>query len=151
MLADFEADAIALRLADAEAADERRRVETAQSAGLPWWIAAVGVATLCLMLVSVPAIATTWGDLEHLARGQTRLDLFDYPGCVHEMETVLEHNGRSARAWAYEGVCYELRRDGKNAQRALIQAYALNPDVRLDDPPDRPFDRIVRMRARATR
>lgn len=148
VLPDFEADAIALRLADAEAADERRRVVTAQSAGLPWWTAAVGIATLCLMLASVPAAAATWSDLEHLARGQTRLDVFDYPGCVSEMQAILAHNGRSARAWAYEGVCYELRHDGKNAQRALLQAYALNPDVRLDDPPDRPYDRIVRTRAR---
>jgi tetratricopeptide (TPR) repeat protein len=151
VLPDYESDAIALRLADAEVADEQRRVQTAQSAGLPWWTTALGIGTLCLMLVSVPAAATTWGDLEHLARGETRLDLFDYQGCVGEMEAVLVHNGRSARAWAYEGVCYQLRRDGKNAQRALLQAYALNPDVRLDDPPDRPWDRTVKMLARAPR
>ncbi len=147
LLADFETDAILLRLADAEELDERRRA-SAPTPPPSLWVTILALATVVLVAVSMGALLPAWGAAAHYAQGKERLDLFDFPGCVAEMQQALTRVGTSAKAWAYEGVCYELARDHPHAQTALQQAYALDAHVQMDDPPESPPDRILRVRAR---
>lgn len=143
-LADFEADVIALRLGDAEVLDERRRKAWTPPQRRPLWVPALAVATLALILWSTPALALVWNASAHYARGKQRLDLYDYVGCVGQMQAALTGVGTSAKAWAYEGVCYELHDENGRALAALRQAYDLDPQVMLDDPREAPWDRIRR-------
>lgn len=150
LLADFEGDAIAMRLADAELLDEDRRLQAAaRQTGRPWWVVSAGLATLVVMLFSVPVLARSADATMHLARGKERLDVHDYVGCISEMQATLFRTGTSARAWAYEGVCYELHGEGTRAETALRQAYELDPQVMLDSPREAPWDRIRRLWAQA--
>jgi len=148
LLADFETDAILLRLADAEVLDARRRA-SAPTPPPSIWVTILALATVALVVLSMGALPPAWGAAAHLAQGKERLDLFDYHGCIDDMQQALVSVGVSAKAWAYEGVCYELARDHPHALTALQQAYALDPHVQVDDPRESPPDRIKRMRARA--
>ncbi len=150
LLADFEGDAIAMRLADAELLDEDRRHEAAaRQAGRPAWVLGAGLAALVVMLFSVPALAGSANAATHLAHGKERLGVHDYVGCISEMQAALFWRGTSAKAWAYEGVCYELHDELDRAAAALREAYDLDPQVMLDGPRDAPWDRIRRLWAQA--